>query len=71
MNSIDEEGTLFLNGLERRCKEEAEKKGEKFEVVTRVIPFLNDDVPNYLRKLAYLEEESRKSKIEVGYCNAA
>lgn len=33
--------------------------------ITKVIPFLNDDVPKYLEKLRKFEEESRKVVIEV------
>jgi hypothetical protein len=32
---------------------------------TKVIPFRNDDVPNFLKKLAAFEEESKKNDLLI------
>ena len=35
------------------------------DFVEKVIPFQNNDVPNYLQNLAHFEEESRKTRIVI------
>jgi hypothetical protein len=38
----------------------------KGKVITKVIPFTNNDVPNFLRKLKKFEDRSRKISLMVG-----
>ena len=33
--------------------------------IEKVIPFQNNDVPNYLQNLTHFEEESRKTRIVI------
>lgn len=42
-----------------------ERFGDKIIEVT--IPFRNDDLPKFLRRLEEFEEESAKSKLMIGY----
>ena len=41
--------------------EASKKRGE--EIITKVIPFRNDDVPNFLREFNKWIKESEKSKL--------
>ena len=54
--SVEASRKALLADLRKKCK------GTKF---TKKIPFVNDDVPQYLRVLAGLEKSSRKSTILV------
>ena len=47
--------------LVRNLCRNAVKRGE--EVIERVIPFTNDDVPRFLEELDRFEKESAKSRI--------
>lgn len=51
--------------LSDRLKEVAELRGDR--IIEKTIPFLNDDVPKYLRRLNRFEEKSRKTNIRVGF----
>lgn len=57
---FEEQRILFRKELEEKCRKAAEERGEKFEIITREIPFINDDVPRYLAFLEKFEEKSRK-----------
>jgi len=61
-----EDKEKFRKELEDKCRKTAEKRGEEFIVITKEIPFINDDVPKYLQYLACLEAQSQKSEIIVG-----
>jgi hypothetical protein len=55
--------------FEQRRKELLVKmaaKAGKQRVIKKVIPFRNDDVPNYLRAVDKFEEESRQANLVVG-----
>ena len=58
---ITEEREALRKDLEEKCRKAAEESGEKFEIIEKVIPFTNDDVPKYLERLAVLEKRSRES----------
>ena len=54
--------------FERRRKELLVKmsaKAGKQKIIKKVIPFRNNDVPNYLRELDKFEEESRQANLVV------
>lgn len=48
--------TALIQELRKKCSG---------KIITKNVPFLNDDVPNYLRILADLEERSKHSSIVV------
>ena len=52
--------------LERQCRKACEERGEEFKIITKVIPFLSNDVPEYLALLERVEKKSRNSSIIVG-----
>ena len=41
------------------------------QVIKKVIPFRNDDVPRYLRELNEFERQSRNANLVVGLLQAA
>ena len=64
MKKIDEEGAVFEKQRAELLREfSAVTEGP---VVTNVVPFLNNDVPKFLKRLARFEKESRKTVITVG-----
>jgi len=42
----------------------AKERGE--EIITKEIPFINDDVPKYLKMLKEFEEKSKKTSLYIG-----
>jgi len=55
--SIEASRKALRNELKKNCKGK--------DIITRVIPFTNDDVPKYLELLERVEAESRKTIIMV------
>jgi len=55
--SFEESRKALLKGLT------AQAKGK---IITKIIPFTNDDVPKFLRKLDKFEARSRKICLMVG-----
>jgi hypothetical protein len=53
----------FEQGRKELLVKMSAKKGQK--VIRKVIPFRNNDVPNYLRQLAKFEQASRKANLLV------
>jgi len=66
MKDINEVREEFRKDLEEKCRKAAECRGEEFKIITKTIPFTNDDVPRYLAILEKIEEKSRCAKIMVG-----
>lgn len=60
--------TQVIKSFERGRKELLVKMSAKAgqHSVRKVIPFSNNDVPNYLRELAKFEQASRKANLLVG-----
>ncbi len=58
--SFEESRKALLKGLT------AQVKGK---VITKIIPFTNDDVPKFLHKLDKFEARSRKTCLMVGEIN--
>ena len=65
---------MTMNDFERRRKRLCDRMAEKSrangeEVITRVVHFTNDDVPNFLRRLdkaqREMEEAMKHSRIRV------
>lgn len=54
--SIESSRKELFAELKRNCKGNS---------IQKVIPFTNHDVPDYLRRLEAIEEESRKTRITV------
>ena len=55
---------LSIEASRKALRSELKKKC-KGETITKVIPFTNNDVPNYLKWLDRVETESRKTVIMV------
>jgi len=49
--------------LSRAMAEQARARGEEVRIM--VVPFTNDDVPKFLRRLAEFEKPPKDSKIRV------
>jgi hypothetical protein len=63
MKKIDEEGAVFEKQRAALLRElSAVTEGP---IVTKVVPFLNNDVPKFLKRLARFEKESGKHPITV------
>jgi len=56
---------LSIEASRRALRAELKKKCKGENIITRVIPFDNDDVPKYLELLERVEAESRKTVLMV------
>lgn len=52
--------------IERQLMEQAKKQGLDGQIIEKVIPFTNNDVPKYLAKLIKDEKKAQQSRIIVG-----
>lgn len=66
MDFINQERKKLREELIEKCRRAAEERGREFRIITKVVPFLNDDVPKYLTSLEECEKRAREISIMVG-----
>lgn len=60
---------MVTNGESRRLLEVMERSAreEGLEIITKVIHFTNNDVPEFLKRLKEFENKSKEAKVRMRY----